>query len=276
MFCSISKSLAGRYKISFFTPPSKDVADGLLTKFLIKHDQIYVYKKLFDKLSDDDFRDYDYEAMCRSKMTVIDYGENNDWTWFTTITFDQRKINRDDIQGCYDKLRNACDNYRKRVDPTFRYLLIPEYHKDEAHVHFHGLIHVDAKNTDITGPYKMYSKKHHKFIDYWRSEYFFDRFGAINLSPVQTNTLYVSAYITKYMTKQQYMIFGNRYCCSQGLKRSDKVYFEQQQEFALYVFERLRDTDICGKRLKPCTRNEYTISYSLNETEYNILFGTLS
>ena len=275
MFCSISKSLAGRYKISFFTPPSKDVADGLLTKFLTKQDQTDVYEKLFDKLADDDSRDYDYEALCRSKMTVIDYGENNDWTWFTTITFDQRKIDRDDIQGCYDKLRNACDNYRKRVDPAFRYLLIPEYHKDAAHVHFHGLIYVDLKNPDITGPYKLYSKKHQKFVDYWRSEYFFDRFGAINLSPVQTNTLYVSAYITKYMTKQQYKIFGNRYCCSQGLKRSYKVYFEDQQEFALDVFERLRDSEICGKRLKPCTRNEYTISYSLDETEYNIIFGIL-
>ena len=274
MFCSISKSLSGRYKISFFTPPSPDVQDGLLTKFLTKQDQSDLYKKLFNKLAEDETRDYDYEALCRSKMTVIDYGENNDWTYFTTITFDKTKVDREDIKGCYDKLRSACMNYRQRVDNEFRYLLIPEYHADGAHVHFHGLIKVSDTNDDITGPYTAWNQNKHKFMKYFRSEYFFSRFGAINLSPVATNTLYVSAYVTKYMTKQQFMIFGNRYCCSQGLRRSDRLYFKDQEEFALEMFEKIRDTEyLPGQRLKPCTYNEFTISYTMDETQFGIIFG---
>lgn len=274
MFCSISKSLSGRYKISFFTPPSPDIQDGLLTKFLTKQDQSDLYKKLFDKLAEDETRDYDYEALCRSKMTVIDYGENNDWTWFTTITFDQKKIDREDIRACYDKLRIACDHYRQRVDPLFRYVLIPEYHADGQHVHFHGLTRMSPDNNDITGPYKTWSPKHGRYITYWRSEYFFKRFGAINLSPVATNSLYVSAYVTKYMTKQQFMIFGNRYCCSQGLRRSDRLYFKDQEEFALEMFEKIRDTEFLpGQRLKPCSYNEFTICYTMDETQFGIIFG---
>lgn len=273
MFVSISKSLAGRYKISFFTPPTADIQDGLLTKYLTQQDKNDLYKKLFDKLADDTERDYDYEALCRSKMTVIDYGENNEWTWFSTFTFDQRKIDREDIRACYDKLRIACNHYRNRVDSSFRYLLIPEYHADGQHVHFHGLIYTAPDNPDITGPYKTWSDKHNRFITYFRSEFFFDRFGAVNLSPVATNSLYVSAYVTKYMTKQQFMIFGNRYICSQGLKRSDRFYFDSQEEFALEMFERIRDTDILGQHLKPCTRNEYTISYSLDQTQFELIFG---
>ena len=162
MFCSITKSLSGRYKISFFTPPTKDIYDGLLTKYLTQQDQNELYRKLFDKLEENTERDYDYEALCRSKMTVIDYGENNPWTWFTTITFDQRKVDRDDIRACYDKIRKACDHYRHRVDPAFRYVLIPEYHGDGEHVHFHGLTVTSPDNDDITGPYKSWSKKHNR------------------------------------------------------------------------------------------------------------------
>ncbi len=271
MLCSISKSLSGRYRVSFFNERFIPVDDSTPTAFLNCLDRLDVYKKLFDKLCNNETRDYDYEALCRSKKQVIEYGENNEWTYFVTITFDVRKINRDDCRLVYDKVRKACNHYKERVDNCFKYVLLPEYHSDEKHIHFHGLFYVSSGNADITGPYTGYNDKTRRRFDYYRSEFFFRRFGAINLQPVATNSLYVSAYITKYITKQQFMIFGNRYCCSQGLQVSENC-FVREREFAgkLYTaFNHLTLPD--GSPIKPVSLNKYTFSYSLDETQFELL-----
>ena len=271
--CIIEKSAIGRYKITFYTPScNSGYGIDCSTSLMPFRERLAVYTNLFDQLDSQIApRDYSEEACHRAKLAVIDYGENNIWTYFVTLTFDRKKVIRDDSMLLYKKVRKACNHYRSRVDPDFRYILCPELHSDGIHIHFHGLFYVSSDNLDITGPYKGFNRKSNRSFDYFRSSYFFRRFGAVTLEPVATSPLFVSAYMTKYITKQQFLLFGNRYICSQGLHRSQQIYFADTRESVQQVKERLFSNSFFIP--VPVTNSEYATTYLLDETQYNTLFG---
>lgn len=260
--CKITRSQIGRYKVSFYNQRAPSIAEE------IYDEEIHLTE----------LRDYSDEALKRAKRQVIEYGENNPWTFFVTITFDKRKIDRDNLPLLYKRIRKFMNNYQQRYDKSMKYLLVPEFHADEVHLHWHGLIYFDdyTKIKDIE-EVTVYNRKKRKYETILRSKYMFNAFGACRFDNVATSPLYVSAYISKYITKQNIEVFGTRYVCSKGLKTSeDVVQFETLSDIQQALFRCTTLCDVNGEIIPPVTKTRYCLTYSLDETQFKMLFPELN
>lgn len=76
-------------------------------------------------------------AQRRARNSVRDLALSNEFKYFVTLTLDPAKIDRYDMRQICNKMRVWCDNLVRRRG--FRYILVPELHKDGA-VHFHGFV----------------------------------------------------------------------------------------------------------------------------------------
>lgn len=75
----------------------------------------------------------------RALNSFLNYGQNNDWDYFFTITFDPRKID----STSQDKVKYAWKLLRQKLQynyPDVRIMCVVEYHKDNNKLHFHGVI----------------------------------------------------------------------------------------------------------------------------------------
>ncbi|WP_411338353.1 hypothetical protein [Ruminococcus gauvreauii] len=134
-----------------------------------------------------------YKSMKRAKQKIYDVARANIWEYFVTLTFNPDRVDRYDYSACTKKLAKWLDNTKQRVNHDFKYLVVPELHKDGAY-HFHGLIanceglqivpsgHLDARGNVI---YNINS---------------YD-LGFTTATKVQENAA-VTKYITKYTTKE--------------------------------------------------------------------------
>lgn len=75
----------------------------------------------------------------RSRSMVLQYALCNQWDHFITITVNPAWFDRYDLDSVYDVLYAFLKFYRSTFSPNFRFLLVPELHKDGAY-HFHGLV----------------------------------------------------------------------------------------------------------------------------------------
>ena len=75
------------------------------------------------------------QSIRRSQKLVSDYVLCNRFDLFVTLTIAKDRYNPDQSKN---KIHNWLKNQRKRTG-KFRYILVPEYHKDGA-LHFHALI----------------------------------------------------------------------------------------------------------------------------------------
>lgn len=251
--CKIVKNLAGEYRVSFYNSRSDTV----------------------DKLtSDKSDRDYELESYHRSKMKVIDYGNNNEWTYFMTITFDPSKHDRTNRLELYKTVRSAFKSYKKHIDSQFRYVALPELHEDGC-IHFHGLAYVSPYNMDVKPKYDV-----EKHCQYFRSDYFYKKFGRFRFDKIATTATYASAYITKYISEQQEKMFGCRYICSKGLNTSTDVGLYISDD-ALHLRQRIRQPclhttgELLNMSIQPVSKSDYTTVYNFTETEFKMLFGDL-
>ena len=144
-------------------------------------------KSILDKLKEDEKR---LENLARARRTVRDLILCNRFDYFCTFTFDKEKIDRHNYKECKRKLARFFDNYRQRLSPSFRYLVVPEFHVDGA-VHFHGMVH-GIRELDLF-------VNEHGYLD-WKQ--YRDAFGFFSCSKVlhyEACAAYVSKYITKDM-----------------------------------------------------------------------------
>ena len=74
-------------------------------------------------------------AVRRAKIALRDYALSTEMTYFVTLTLDQTKIDRYDVDRIVCKMSQWCSNQVKRRG--LAYILVPERHKDGA-IHFHG------------------------------------------------------------------------------------------------------------------------------------------
>lgn len=74
----------------------------------------------------------------RTKILLNMLLEMNDFDWFCTLTFDQRKIDRTDDRQVYNAYKKYINNVKKKF-PSFRYICVPERHEDNC-IHFHLML----------------------------------------------------------------------------------------------------------------------------------------
>lgn len=243
--CIIKRDLHGNYRISFFSD-FRSVKNDIVSSS----------------------RDYDYESFARSKRTVIDYGMNNDFDFFVTITFDGNKVDRYNSHSVLRKLQNALKDYRRFYDCDFAYVLVPERHADGA-IHFHGLFKIGR--TDLVERHFDVKRR----CVYYRIEFFYRRLGRFRMDKIATNATYVSAYITKYMTKENERIFQRRYICSKGLHSGDVVVNVSGDDAIPFLDIMLAHCVFCTGEIldiKPVVNRDFCRIYSLDETTFRMLF----
>lgn len=149
----------------------------------------------------------------RAKSKIFEYAFCNDWDYFVTMTIDEDKLDRYDLQTYVKKLGQFISNYKKNHGSKIKYLLVPEKHKDGAY-HLHGLV------AGILP--KHIEKNRYGYLDF---PMYRERFGFISMSVVRDHEA-VSKYITKYVTKEflDSEKGANSYYCSKGLNRSQVLY----------------------------------------------------
>ncbi len=75
----------------------------------------------------------------RALDCFLSYGQNNDWQYFLTITFDPRKVDstsQKSVKYAWQKFRQKLQYYY----PDIMILTVIEYHEDSNKLHFHGAI----------------------------------------------------------------------------------------------------------------------------------------
>lgn len=211
-------------------------------------------------------RNYEYESFARSKRAVIDYGMNNDWDFFVTITFDKKKIkDRYNADCVLRKLQNALKDYRRFYDSDFAYVLVPELHEDGA-IHWHGLFKIGR--IDLIEKHWDSEKR----CVYYRLDFFYRRLGRFRLDKIYTNATYVSAYISKYITKANERIFQRRYLCSKGLKSGTVLIDCQGGEASQLYFRMCNAYDFEGNNIEPVVNRDFVQIYAIDSTTFNIIF----
>jgi len=149
----------------------------------------------------------------RTRRTLHDYVKCNDFDLFVTFTYDPKKIDRYDIDATFQKMRTWIHN-QVRKNPDFKYILVPERHKDGA-IHFHALMSnypFSLKKTNVIQENKrVYNVTAFRF-----------GFTAATYLPKNDPDSKSKAgnYIAKYITKDMITIRNkHRYLASKNLQK---------------------------------------------------------
>ena len=142
-------------------------------------------------------------ARRRAAAAVRDLVLSNPFSYFVTLTLDQKKIDRYDMKEITKKLNVWLDNAVRRHGLS--YVLVPEHHKDGA-VHFHGFFNdalpvVDSGHADGHG-HTVYN------LPRWA-------FGFSTAIKLYGDYQSACAYVCKYVRKQDQKI-GGRWFYSGG------------------------------------------------------------
>jgi len=156
----------------------------------------------------------------RSRQLITDVVLCNDFELFATFTF---KKDRQDIDLCKRKMSTWLKN-QKRIHGVFKYLIVPEFHKDGKSLHFHALLQNYRGNLTDSGKY-INSRKAYNFGGYQSGHT-----TAVKIDNMEA----VSLYIRKYITKDMPTFAGKkRFWLSTGLNRPvtliNQNYFEKSE-----------------------------------------------
>lgn len=159
----------------------------------------------------------DEKIMCniaRARSKIFEYSMCNAWTYFVTLTFDRKKIDRYDLPLIQKTFYKWLSNYNSRNKTQIKYLLIPEQHKDGAwHMHgfFEGI------------PPRDLIENAHGYLD-WPA--YFKKFGYISLEPVRDKnraSSYITKYVSKDMAESNQKVGAHLYYCSKGLELAEVI-----------------------------------------------------
>lgn len=181
---------------------------------LITEEKLFTYKHKPLKTSRDKNDKKLENNLSRARSKVFEYALCNDFKYFVTLTLDKNKYDRYDLKKFIKDLGKLIQNHFNRKKIEFKYILIPEMHKDGAW-HLHGLF------TSIPDKYLEINKN--GYLDF---KLYSERFGYCSLSEIR-DKVKCATYITKYITKEMGdNIEKNHksYYCSRGLNTAQKVF----------------------------------------------------
>ena len=145
------------------------------------------------------------ESLSRSRRTIRDLILCNQFDYFCTFTFNPDLVDRFNFSACKNKITVLFKNYKTRYSDDFRYILVPEFHRDGA-IHFHGMVR-GIRPQDLVIPEKIWKrssrgnlikvKNTRKYVDwtYYSSKLGF--FSCSRIKDYEKCARYVSKYITK-------------------------------------------------------------------------------
>ena len=169
------------------------------------------------------------ESLSRTRRLIREYILCNHFTLFCTFTFDKSKVHdREDYKALKKDFSKFLNNYKNRHDKDFKYLYIPELHKNEA-VHFHGVM---TTPKFLCSPLKI-PKRIDSVVKmvpntprYMNWPPFSERFGFFSCSWIKDYTK-CATYVSKYMTKELanwFLRHDQMVMHSKGLNRPELMY----------------------------------------------------
>ena len=213
---------------------------------IVKYNRPIVFTNFLDRGSsafltneeNDEEKDYLEKSINRTKTRISDYVLCNNFTHFVTFTFDPKNSkvkteeNRKDLLKMSKLLMTWINseqiNHFRRHGQRFKYLIVPERHKNGAW-HFHAIFE-DYKN-EIEDFYS--SKNKYLTVDEIRTKNkkpknqrgFLPRYtlGRSEIAPIKDKTKmsnYIKKYITKDLINEKYK---KRYWCSKNLKTPEII-----------------------------------------------------
>lgn len=194
-------------------------------------------------------RDYATESISRSKRKIYEFGICNDWTHFLTMTFNSKKIDRHNLKEVKSKFIKYLKNY-SRIDNDFKYLVIPELHKNGA-LHFHGLVSFGDKSTKYLKRFKNNIFNHKLFTE---------KFGFNRFIEIVEKSFKVISYIVKYVSKDVGRIFRNYYFHSQNLKLPLKITIDDKFEVEK-IIKKIETHNICEEEGFHSFQNVFVNTY---------------
>lgn len=161
-------------------------------------------------------------AIRRTKTTISDLVLCNDFDLFTTFTFNK---DRQDIVLCKQKMSRWLHSQQKKYG-KFKYIIVPEFHKDGKSIHFHALLK-DYKGTLKEAKNKKTNKA---ILHSGRQVYNIQSYQSGFSTAIKIdNKQKVSSYIKKYITKDMPSIKNKqRFWTSQHLIRPEKILLPSQ------------------------------------------------
>ena len=180
--------------------------------------------------------DYLQKSINRTKTKISDYVLCNNFSHFATFTFDpsNSKVNGEENRKDFQKMSSLLKNWLKteqlnhfrRHGRKFRYLIVPERHKNNAW-HFHALLEGYQNETEgfytRKNPYINVSELKTKKKD--KNRKFITRYklGRSEIAPIKDKTK-MSSYIKKYITKELIQDKNaKRYWASRNLKTPEII-----------------------------------------------------
>lgn len=215
-------------------------------------------------------RNYDEEARARAFRRCVEYGLNNDWQYFLTITLDDDKVNGKSKEYIIKKVLQEFAIIRKRYDSGFRYLLVSELSPKNNRLHFHGLVKfgktLEQLKQDGEVKYLGFNKRFRN--RFYRFERFFRKFGASRLDEIIKYSPAIVYYIAGYLCKRQSdnrqieKIGKHYFFVSEGLKKASKIILEKTSA----------DNILAGVRCLPATyQNEFLQKFRMTKKQFQEL-----
>jgi hypothetical protein len=153
----------------------------------------------------------------RTKKHITDYVLCNQFELFITLTFDELKIDRYDIDSCKTSVSGWLKNQQKRKG-KFEYIVVPELHKDGA-LHFHALFsNYKGYIKNSVSPYsgKQIMKKGRKVYEI--PSYRLGNTYVEKIEGTEEDHIKTKLYLAKYIKKGMPLFHGKkRFWASNGL-----------------------------------------------------------
>lgn len=211
---------------------------------IVKYNRPIVFTNFLDRGSsafltneeNDEEQDYLQKSINRTKTKISDYVLCNNFSHFATFTFDpsNSKVNGEENRKDFQKMSSLLKNWLKteqlnhlrRHGRRFRYLIVPERHKNNAW-HFHALLEGYQNETEgfYTRKNKYITVSELKKTKKDKNRKFITRYtlGRSEIAPIKDKTK-MSSYIKKYITKELIQDKNaKRYWASRNLKTPEII-----------------------------------------------------
>ena len=163
--------------------------------------------------------------LSRERRMLLEYAMCNHWDYFVTLTLDESKSDRFNLDAWMRRFNQFIRDERKK-GLVCRYIIVPERHEDGAW-HAHGLF---AGNMELEYFWALAAKGEKlpaKLVnsDYMRWKLYHDKFGYCSFGRIKNpvaSAFYITKYITKDLLRTNNSYYGHGYYNSRPLATSSR------------------------------------------------------
>lgn len=167
----------------------------------------------------------------RSKNNLFRIARSNEWDLFVTLTFDRTNTDTSNYDEVSKKVNKFTAKIRKQC-PYFKYLVVPELHKDKINYHFHGLFYkADSLEMVYSGHTDSEGAKIYNLPDWeWGFSY------AMKIKNQSAVRNYIGKYISKDLMNN--LKYKKRYYASDNVNIAEEYLCEMSIDT---LYERYAD-----------------------------------